>query len=86
MGVHGLLAIPGTIRKINIDTKKETFADIYRNRLFRLIDFVVAGMSVDFLARAKVSFVKTAVLSSNDGGNTFNEEVVLTNKTDEQGK
>jgi hypothetical protein len=51
-----------------------------------LIEFVVAGMSIDFLARAKVSFVKTAVLSSNDGGNTFNEEVVLTNKTDERGK
>ena len=29
-------------------------------------------MAAEFLARTKVSFVKTAVLSSNDGGNTFN--------------
>ena len=42
-------------------------------------------MAAEFLARTKVSFVKTAVLSSNDGGNTFNEETTIKNKTDEQG-
>lgn len=43
------------------------------------------AMAAEFLARAKVSFVKTAVLSSNDGGNTFSEETILKEKTDEQG-
>ena len=37
------------------------------------------------MARTKVSFVKTAVLSSNDGGNTFSEETIIKEKTDEQG-
>ena len=42
-------------------------------------------MAAEFLARTKVSFVKTAVLSSNDGGNTFSEETIIKEKTDEQG-
>ena len=41
-------------------------------------------MAAEFLARTKVSFVKTAVLSSNDGGNTFSEETIIKEKTDEQ--